>query len=318
MVNRRDASALCIGIDIAWFGGSARNPDSQYDCIAGLHVPGEVGTSPRYAFSANRIPLINRDPDAGQLLQGIHDLVGAHDQADTVILALDAPLQAVERRHLPARAAVPTPGSIERRACENHLSAQRQRIDAAAGGAAGWQPNIQPGAPLPPRVAALLQGLTKMGFAPWTPLNVNAAKLIIECFPAEAIWAAKRMGHYKQSVISADAKAYKSQARKLLSRAAASKLFHDTLDAFAAPTGDPELWTEVVEDALAWLLADKRWGQGTSYRGGKLLDDAVDSMICLATALSHVNGLSHCWFDPDRTDDGHIIGPGLLADIGGR
>ncbi|WP_144054830.1 hypothetical protein [Rhodopirellula europaea] len=76
-------------------------------------------------------------------------------------------------------------------------------IDKAAGGAKGWQPNIQPGAPLAPRIEALIDGLPSQ-FKLWTPENSGEHKLAIECFPAEAIWAAKRMNYIHAKSICSD------------------------------------------------------------------------------------------------------------------
>lgn len=67
----------------------------------------------------------------------------------------------------------------------------------------------------------------------------------------------------------------------------------------------------MVDAAVGWLETDGHFRlDDDCYRGGKLVDDAVDTMICLATALSYARGCAHVWQDPGRLDDGHIIGPG--------
>jgi hypothetical protein len=159
-----------------------------------------------------------------------------------------------------------------------------------------------------------MRGLYSLGFKPWTPQDACADRLVIECFPAEAIWAAKRLGHYSKTITAAEVKAYKDQNKRQLSPEAVRYLFHRALDAFAVPSGDPGAWMDILSVGLSWLLADNDWKDRRSglYRGGKLLDDVVDSMICLATSVSYVHGESHVWLDPDCTDDGHIIGPGRL------
>ena len=46
-----------------------------------------------------------------------------------------------------------------------------------------------------------------------------------------------------------------------------------------------------------------------------MLDDVVDTMLCLAVAIAYSNGIAHLWFDEEFPDDGHIIGPGR-SDVG--
>jgi hypothetical protein len=108
------------------------------------------------------------------------------------------------------------------------------------------------------------------------------------------------------------AKAYKRQFGNRLAAVQVQRVVHDVLDAFAKPSGEPCNWTNAVDEAIRWMLNDDTWRSDDVYRGGKLLDDVVDSMICLATALSYVNGCSHVWQHPDHLEDGHIIGPGTV------
>ena len=46
-----------------------------------------------------------------------------------------------------------------------------------------------------------------------------------------------------------------------------------------------------------------------------MLDDVVDSLICLATAISYSAGLAHVWQDLNQPLDGHIIGPGSMQEL---
>ena len=306
-------SLLCIGLDVAWFGGSAGNPDSQYDCVAAAHLSSGSAETPRMHCEFSRISLIDRDPQAAQLLQALTDLLQQHRTATRIILAVDAPLQVIPRPHLAARSAIPATGTVERRACENHFSRQRQRIDQNAGGSRGWHPNLQPGAPLAPRVMHLLAGLQQHGFSVWTPDHHQDSRLVCECFPAEAIWAMKRLDRYAAHLTATQVKAYKKQQGKSLAAEDITHLVHTALDAFATDTGIPSKWYALVQRALDWLQADPTWQTFDGYyRGGKLLDDVVDSLLCLATALSYAHGQAHVWQDEQQPDDGHIIGPGLL------
>ena len=84
-----------------------------------------------------------------------------------------------------------------RRFCEDRLMVGRQVIDRAMGGAKKWHPTIQPGMPLAPRVQLLITKLEKeLNMQRWSTRFTDHPRLIIECFPAEAIWAAKRLGGY--------------------------------------------------------------------------------------------------------------------------
>jgi predicted RNase H-like nuclease len=297
-VDGRDGSVLCIGLDIAWFGGSKSDPSSQFDCIGSVVV---ADGSARGTVRLTRVALNNRDPDAVITLREIDRLIADHSDAARVLLALDAPIQEAS---LP----IPMGRTKRRRACEELLSERRQLIDRVAGGAAGWHPNIQPGAPLAPRVTKLLQGLADLGFDLWTPENRNANRLVIECFPAEAIWAMKRMGQFPAAMTSGEAKAYKSQKRRRLTGMQVQELVHTVLPAFGFACG--ATWPGIVDSAIAWMLADPSWQVDGFYRGGKQLDDVVDTMICVATSLGYATGCAHVWYDPEHPDDGHIVGPG--------
>jgi hypothetical protein len=260
-----------------------------------------------------RIALQDRDPGAGQLLRAVEALLERHSAAGCVVFAIDAPIQAAHRPGLPTRAAMPPAGTITPRACEEYLSQERQRIDRAAGGANNWHPNIQPGAPLAPRVMSLLAGLDRLGFRLWTEADRAAARLVIECFPAEALWAMKRLNRFEAALTAAKVKCYKDQEGNTLSAQQVADLTRTVLNAFAADSGHPAVWKVLVEHAIDWMCSDATWRNAPDqYRGGKLLDDVVDSMICLATSLSYAHGRHHVWQDPTRPDDGHIIGPGNL------
>ncbi len=160
---------------------------------------------------------------------------------------------------------------------------------------------------------SLLAGLDQLGFHLWTEADRAAARLVIECFPAEAIWAMKRLRRFEGSLTAAEVKCYKEQRGKALSAQQVADLTRTVLNGFAADSGDRAVWIALVEHAINWMYSDATWRIAPDkYRGGKLLDDVVDSMICLATSLSYAGGRHHVWQDPIRPDDGHIIGPGNL------
>lgn len=175
---------------------------------------------------------------------------------------------------------------------------------------ASQHPNIQPGAPLAPRVKKFLKGLSELGFELWTPAGGKVKHLAIECFPAESIWAMKRLGYCPDGLTALQAKAYKAQDGNPLTAKQVRDLVNDALNPFAVAIGENVQWSSLVNAASDWMIGDKTWQTQGFYKGGKLLDDVVDTMICLATALSCAKGNSHVWHDPEHPDDGHIIGPG--------
>jgi len=310
-------SVLCIGLDIAWFGGSANNVDSQYDCLGWISLPPHSKKSSRAEFGIKRFKLHQRDSNATILLKEIEDLLSKHREIKRVVFAIDAPIQAYERKKFPIRKPMPGRGEVERRACENFLNIKRKFIDQKAGGANGWQPNIQPGAPIAPRVQCLLNGLAKLDFQLWKKETKCSEKLVIECFPAEAIWAIKRLGYYPENLTAKAVKEYKKQNRQLLTAQQIRTLVYNILNAFDKLTGFSELWKEFIESyLLEWMLQDTTWqNPDNHYRGGKLLDDVVDTAICLATSLSYAHGDYHVWQDKSCPEDGHIIGPGAKKSL---
>ena len=75
------------------------------------------------------------------------------------------------------------------------------------------------------------------------------------------------------------------------------------------------LWRNLVDQLLESILDDEQWKKDGMYPGGKMLDDVVDTMLCLAVAIACYNGTAHLWFDEEVPDDRHIIGPGR-SDVG--
>lgn len=307
---RISGEILCIGLDIAWFGGCAKDKDSQFDCIgAGFISP----HAEQPTFTLIRVPLENRDPNAVQLLVAIDGLLRKHNSIKRVVFALDAPIQAVDRG-LPDRPPRLSPGSVERRECENYLDKQCRYLQKSIIGDNRWRPKIQPGAPLAHRVVSLLNELQKHGFSLWTRESQNAEKILIECFPAEAVWAIRQLGYCPESANAACIKAYKGQKGTSLSTEKVGSLVHNVLDAFAPVTGITAHWPTLVNQTINQMLNDPAWQVNGYYRGGKYLDDAVDILICLVTSLSYAYHLAHVWQDPQHADDGHIIGPGFSND----
>jgi hypothetical protein len=307
-------TTLCIGLDIAWFGGSKNDPGSRYDFLAVALFDQNLRVK---KADCERISLTNHDLDAALTFEELKKFVAKYPEAKRIVLAVDAPLQAAVRT-LSVRQPKPEKRTVMRRACEQILNCKRKSIDQSRGGGQGWHPNVQPGAPLAPRVAALLQKCEQL-FRLWTAENALQQKLIIECFPAEAIWATKQLGKFPGNAKVAKVKAYKKQKGKQLTARQVTELAMAILQPFAYVCAADD-WNDVIlKHIIETILADNNglWKRGDIYPGGKMLDDIVDSLICLATAVSYTTGMAHVWHDPNHPLDGHIIGPGNLQMLAG-
>jgi hypothetical protein len=301
-VQRRQT--LCIGLDLAWHGGSANDRSSQFDFLAAA-VVNERGVI--LGTHLKRIALLNRDPDGSLTAGAVKDLIADSGSVDSrIILAIDAPLQTNQVNI-----------SKQYRACERHFSTHRKWIDKRAGGSNGWHPNLQPGALLTERVKMVLHQLQQeLGFQLWLGAEDSSDRVVIECFPAEAIWAAKRMGYYPESFTSTRVKAYKAHKGCNLTVTQVRSLVEDVLlDGFKFSTQTPQAWVCLVEELLTWMLNEQPKGKDGLYRVGKWLDDAVDSTLCLSTAICYALNRAHVWQDQDNPTDGHIIGPGLMQEL---
>lgn len=307
--HRPTTSLICLGLDIAWFGGSKADPASRHDCLAWtLEGPG-TPTS----FGLRRIPLPDRDPTAAILLDAVTEIV-SECRADRIVFAIDAPLQESSHRNLPRRSPLPGKGEVARRKGEDTFSRDRQRLDALRGGSEGWHPNLQPGAPVAPRVKALISGLESQDFRPWTPQDAQHPRLALECFPAATIWAGRVAGLYPPTSSAAETKAYKATRRRLLSDSEVEDLVRRVAGPLGPLAEDVDVWPGIVDQAISWMLSDPAWTRkGQHHNGGKMLDDVVDTLLCLLVARAHAAGHSHLWHDPEAPDDGHICGAGTLA-----
>ncbi|NDG88883.1 MAG: DUF429 domain-containing protein [Gammaproteobacteria bacterium] len=295
---------LCIGLDIAWFGGSKGNPDSQYDCVVAAVVgPDSKATH----LDIKRVPLIGRDPDGSLTAGAIGKVIDRYaSQVQSIVLGIDAPLLSTQ--------VIPPRRARAWRAADRVLSDARRGIDQFVGGSNGWHPTLQPGAPLAPRVVHLMDALSRQhGFAVWNTKNVQHERLAIEVFPSEAIWALKRLGGYADHTNADLIRSYKKLKGVALREEEIRNLIQRVLSPVGPLIGFEEGWQMIEDSSLSWLLTDPAWVQGTEYRGGKLLDDTIDSLLCLAVAIGYAKGESHVYVDNSNPDDGHIIGPGIFA-----
>jgi hypothetical protein len=294
---------LCIGLDLAWFGGSRNDRDSQFDCLAYVALtrdgPADYGlkrVSLASAPTGDENLYANFDINSELLLGALEELVAQHKD-HAVVLAIDAPLQAQ-----PATARAIKQDGLRRRACENLLQ------ETCSATATVWRPNIQPGFPLAQRVLSLLHSLTNLGYALFPKL---ARFQIIECFPVEAQWSAAARGGFAR-LAPLEARSYKNCGSGALPLHLYSRFTIDALDGLAPVCGlEIRGWNTIVCSILDRLSRDTRWidSQTGHGRGGKLFDDAIDATIALCVAIAFAKGAAHVWMQ-NAGEDGHIIGPG--------
>lgn len=311
---------LCIGLDVAWWGGSRADPDSRNDYIEYVMLD---GTEPsvslcRVALGGTYNPAAaqtaaNCDADAALVLNVLDQIIAAYPSAKRIVVAVDAPLLALPRAHLPARTRCPGQGNLEYRQPEIELA------NGVAAGPANWRTSctVMPGAPLCSRVAALVAGLMagNRGFVPFGPVTPPGRlgnRILIECFPSEAIWSLGIRGHYG-AFTAQQARAYKGQGAGIPRPwPQMMDLLFQNLVGFVSGIGVPgRLVTSWVADIARHLLRDPQLvdPQGVNMSGGKLFDDAIDSANCLFTAVAFAVGTAHVWTGQNPAD-GHIVGPG--------
>jgi hypothetical protein len=97
----------------------------------------------------------------------------------------------------------------------------------------------------------------------WSTRFSDHSRLIIECFPAAAIWAAKRLGGYPARTSGAAIKSYKKQQGKLLSASDIEKISVGDvlLSSFEQLTGLPNHWPTMVQKLISLMLQRKGWGK---------------------------------------------------------
>jgi hypothetical protein len=319
-----------MGLDFAWWGsgGDAR---SQADTLFFATVHGDqagpLGMR-RVDLSATYDPCApdvapNCDADAALVVRAAAEIAAAHP-GGPVVMAVDAPLRALERPHLAPRNRK-VAGGTERRQCER-AATEGQKGD---GGRNGWKSvwNVQAGAPICPRVAALVAGLQSLGFDLYdSPDRPPGKRVLFECFPGEALWSLGARGHFGDG-FAGEAKEYKAEQfadPRLWGQPAAEgwRPWPEVMnwvnrglygfgvkEILGAPQQGFHRW---MTDLAGYVLADKNItdAAGRQARRGKPLDDLVESMNCFLTAVAFARGRAHVWLGDDPRD-GHIIGPGL-------
>ncbi len=311
---------LCIGLDLAWFGGGASRPHSQSDLFSMVTLDLKTKTYSDYRYV--RVPLgerkvkddphANCDPDAQATIQLLQNAIEERN-IPAVLLAIDAPLVARPHEGIEFLSKREKKG-VQQRACEDELR------DGIRGTPQRWKPQIQPGRPLCKRLVRLRDHLIAGGF---TIFPKQSEKMLMECFPSEAIWSGfqltietqwksfKDYGNMPSG--SVDARAYKNvKGQTRLPLAEYAKLVIQALSVVAHTNGlGARRWNQLIVDVISQLAADDDFLHAGSEcgRSGKKLDDVVDSVLSLATSIAFALGTAHVWMDADH-EDGHILGPG--------
>jgi len=304
---------LCIGVDVTWWGGSnvASDKSSRSECVASAVKTTSGWEKPRFtrldlndSFDAEAdAHTPNSDANGEMLLARLENVIEAYHDVKNVVVALDAPLLARERG-LPPRRKSQRAGEVERRECDR---AWASKVSLSP---RGWKGiNIQPGAPLPPRIRAIVETLEQSGFCLYVePAKPLRERVLIECFPNEVIWSAGVLGRCS-SFTYPSMTAYKRMGKSK------TVLPLTILESIVAHTIKPCLDVaglsggEWFDAFWQWLREDAAFVRGSEGITGKGFDDAIDSMLSLVAAAAFASGNAHV--HQGNPDDGHIIGPGL-------
>lgn len=319
---RPNGPTLCIGVDVAWWGGGQKE-SAQTETVAWIVVDA-AGTAGdlrlrrvdlRPSFNQNAGPTeATCDPDAELLLGDICEVIDAHRGVPNIVVSIDAPLRAVDRGLAPRSRVGGTAGTLARRAPEDLLAAAQARL----GGAWRATLNIMPGAPLVPRIVALVDGLAAVGFQLYDHPGGAAAvasRTTLECFPAESRWAVGVLG-YHAPFVPDDVLAYKADEGLKLAGPwpqvfdAATRALWGFGPTLGVGRGVFNGWTL---DFARFMHADpdimSDLPLGRLAQAGKPFDDAVESVMAAFVAVSFVQLRAHVFVDGNGAD-GHIIGPG--------
>jgi hypothetical protein len=315
---KTEASVLCLGVDVAWWGGQkgegSVKQSTRTETIAYLfREDGEwshlslkrVDLNDAYNPTADpKTP--NADADASTLTAGIKEVLDAHSRIANVVLALDVPILAKDEGTPNKTNERDGEGGLYRK-CDEAWMKEREKSPK------GWRTvNILPGAPIVPRVRALINNLRKLDFEVYGRPPMDQQRIVFECFPNEVAWSAGILG-FAEGLTIDTLQLYKRLGKKRtpLPEDLFCGVWKHSIDT-ALNTGgvDEDCRSRWLEDFRRWLIEDGVFNEVTRIgQTGKQFDDAVDSVLSLSAAVAYVMGNAHIHqgIDPD---DGHIIGPG--------
>lgn len=310
-LSQRHKATLCIGFDLAWWGGSDHSKVSQADVGWSALLSNEgrlselethrVDLSGTNEIPPNDWPLGScRDPRGACLTDEIIAIISRKGTGGQVVLALDAPLEAEVRDGERPRRKVFPRGELSgarHRDCEREL----KRFFHAMSPDWARDVRVQPGAPLFPRVHSIVCALKARGFLVGARGRPIANATIVEVFPSASIAMNGAAGGYGGAK-SSEVRRYKSAGRvgdlreaKGLSRAPLLG-FHYLLGITATDVADAV--EHVSCSSLSW--------KGGAARLRKGFDDPVDGGIALLTAVCAALEIG-MWFGDGV--DGAILTP---------
>lgn len=314
-------NVLCVAVDVAWWGGQTGSgkKDTRTETIAYTsRVRGKwsaislerIDLNPSYNPKADPYTP-NSDPDASILAKGIKSILTSQKQVERVVVGVDMPILAID-------AGMPRPkkanerGGVggQNRQCDSEWIRQR------AASAKGWKHvNIFAGAPVVPRVGALVNELRKLDFEVFGLCDSDHQRIVFECFPNEVVWSTGVLG-FAEGFTLDSLQLYKRLGKKRipLPEDVFAGIWRHTVEASFACAGiDDDTRLSWVDKIKQWLADDGVFDEKTGIGfTGKRFDDAIDSVLSLAAVVGFVNGNAHIHqgLDPE---DGHIIGPGTMV-----
>jgi hypothetical protein len=318
---KTEGAVLCIGVDVAWWGGQTGSgkKSSRTETIA--YVSRDNGEWSQLSlkrvdlnssYKPNADPFTpNADADAHLLTQGIKEVLASHPRIKNIVLAVDMPILALDDGMPRPRKANERGGEGgQYRACDLAWMRMRERS------AKGWsRVNIFAGAPIVPRVRALVEKLRELAFEVYGRCASEHQRVVIECFPNEVAWSAGVLGFAEGLTINS-LQLYKrlGKHRTPLPQDLFDGVWKHPIDlAFRTALVDCNCRSRWLGDVRQWLAADGVFDKNTLIgKTGKQFDDVIDSVLSLSAAVAYAMGTAHIHQGTDP-EDGHIIGPGITV-----
>ena len=308
---------LCIGVDVAWSGGNKSDAESRSECLAySTRVNRTWGpicfrrVDLNGSFNRKADPYTpNADPQADTLVTEILKVHEEEYKEMRLVISVDAPILSNDRDLPPRKKAnkKKEKGGTYRE-CDFAWMAGQESSPRA------WKGfNPQPGAPLYPRVAALVRKLrchdvSVYGDSTWR----ESRKLLIECFPNEILWGCgilNLLPLYNSETV----RLYKKLGKKRtpLPGTVFKELWRLPMQAaFIAARLHEQTQQQWLSSFHRHLIHQQVYNPATDVGvTGKRFDDAVDSVLSLSAAVAITDGVAHV-HQGSNPLDGHIIGPG--------
>ena len=325
--SRLEGNVLCIGVDIAWWGGQAgaSKQHTRSECLAMTTRLNGVWSD----LEIHRIDLTqsdnpeaddwtaNADIEANLLVDTINKTLSRFKNVPQVVLAGDVPMMAMDRDPQlprPNKNRERRPNDVESRIVEYRQCDLKWQMDRGNSPPRWRDVQILPGAPLYPRIEKMVARLKDIGFELYqSPCNAPSRRTLLECFPNEVLWSAGVLGH-AEKLTAASLRAYKRIGKgnvKLPSDVFLALCRQTLFPAMRAARLDEvtcERWYETFIEQLRHdqVITD----DPAEGRTGKTFDDCVDSLLSLTAAVAFAQGIAHV-HQGANPRDGHIVGPGL-------